>query len=93
LRYISELRLGDRYSVRVRFLSRTAKAIHVTGYLVNESRDTLANVMEVVSIHVNQETRRPTDIPDDVAAELDARITLGDGFGWPHMPRLAPRRA
>lgn len=92
LRYLGELRLGDDYSVRVRFLGRTGKAIHATGYLVNESAHRLAHVLEVISVHVDQETRRATEIPGDVAAELDARITLGDELGWPHEPRLTLRR-
>jgi acyl-CoA thioester hydrolase len=91
VRYLAELRVGDGYSVHVRFLSRSAKAMHAASYLVNETDQRLSNVLEVVVVHVDQRTRRATEIPSDVAASVDARIVAGQALGWTHESRLALR--
>ncbi|MGK5112468.1 thioesterase family protein [Geodermatophilus sp. CPCC 205506] len=92
IRYLGELREGNRYSVRVRFLERTGKAIHGVSYLVNESSATLANVLEVIVVHVDQTTRRATGIPEDVTAQIDEQIRMGNELGWTHDLRLTLRR-
>lgn len=74
LRYLGELRQGERFSTRVRFIGRSPKAIHLQSFLVNESRDQLACVLEVIGVHISQETRRGAEIPTDIAASLDERI-------------------
>lgn len=91
LRYLGELREGETYSVRVRLLSRTGKALHAAAYLVNESARRLANVLEVIVVHVDQDTRRAIEIPEDLAAEFDRRIRAGEALGWTHDARLAFR--
>ena len=91
LRYLGELRLGERLTTRARFLERTDKAVHLQCYLTNESTGRLACVLEVVVVHIDQETRRPTSIPDDVAAALDARIAFSDSLDWSVPRELAFR--
>lgn len=91
IRYLSELRLGDCYSVRPRFLARTQKAAHMMSFLVNETDGALASVLEVVVVHIDQDTRRATEIPDDVATRIDAHIRDDDALGWVPEPRLTLR--
>ncbi|MBC9226494.1 thioesterase [Aeromicrobium sp. 636] len=91
IRYLKELRHGDAYSVRVRFLERTEKAVHVVSCLVSEAAAAVANIVEGVVVHVDQRTRRPTAFPSDIAAELDAQINAGDRSGWAHQPHLIMR--
>ncbi len=89
IRYLGELREGERYSVRPRFLGRTDKAVHLATFLVNESVDRLASVLEVISLHVDQVARRATPIPGDVARRMDERIRLGQELDWQIDPRLS----
>lgn len=91
LRYLNELRLGTRFSVRVRFLARADKALHAASYLVDESAGRVANVMETIVIHIDQSTRRATTIPDDLRSRLDAQI--GASLSWEHPSRLPFRTA
>lgn len=92
LRYLAELRLGDEFSARVRFRDRSAKAIRAQVHLLDETCEQLACVLEVICIHVDQETRRATAIPDDVAQAVDARITASEALDWQIEPRLTFRR-
>ena len=74
IRYLSELRLDEPLSVRPAFVARTAKALHGVSFVVDETRDKIACTMEILYVHVSMESRRATDIPDDVAAALDGEI-------------------
>lgn len=92
IRYLGELRLGTEFSVRVRFLDRTAKTIHAAAFLLDETHARLATVLEVVTVHVDQETRRSTPMPDDLTGAVDERIAAGEALGWTLHPRLSLRR-
>ncbi|QNL93775.1 thioesterase family protein [Aeromicrobium senzhongii] len=91
LSYLGELRLGDRYSVRTRFLGRRDKVAHLAAFLTNDTAEQLANVLEVISVHVDLGTRRATAFPADVGAQIDAAIESGDALGWTFEPRLGLR--
>lgn len=78
LRYLAELRLGDRFSTRVRVLARSERAAHLMSFLVNETQQRIACTLEVVVVHISQETRRSTPFPEDVAAALDAHVAISD---------------
>jgi len=92
LRYLGEIREGERFSARPRVLERTDKAVHLASFLVNESRDALACVLEVVSLHVDQHARRTTAIPADIADRLDERIRADRALPWHLEPHLTLRR-
>lgn len=83
LRYFAEVRLGDEVSVHVRPLERSAKALHAMAFLVNSSTKQLAFTFEVTTIHVDMGTRRPTDFPDDIAANFDAGLSSIAHLDWP----------
>jgi len=91
LRYLSELRLGDAYSVRARLLRRSAKVVHLAAFLTNDTAERLANVLEVITVHVDLSSRRATPFPADIAEQLDQAISAGDGLGWSFDTRLALR--
>lgn len=74
IRYLSELREGERFSVRTAFAGRTAKALHAVAFVVDETRQRLACVLEVMYVHVSLDERRATPIPDDVLPALDADL-------------------
>ncbi|WP_205474113.1 thioesterase family protein [Nocardioides sp. SYSU D00038] len=74
LTYLTELRTGSTLSARVRLLGRSERAAHVIVYLLDETHETLSYVMEEIFLHIDMSTRRTAPWPDDVAANLDARI-------------------
>ncbi|MFC8045616.1 thioesterase family protein [Nocardia sp. NPDC057353] len=82
LRYHSELRLGDSLAVHSRVLERSAKAVHMMAFLVDERRDRLANTLEILLVHVDLEQRRSAPIPDDLAAALDDLIAASGKLEW-----------
>lgn len=74
IRYVGELRLGERYSARPGFAGRTAKTLHAVTFFVDEEDAAIACIMEVMYVHVSMTTRRSVAIPDDLAATLDGEI-------------------
>jgi acyl-CoA thioester hydrolase len=80
--YLSELRTGDRISVRVRVIGRSERAAHVVAYLLDDSHQRLSYVMEEIFLHIDMASRRTSAWPDDVAAALDRRIAAEAGLPW-----------
>ena len=72
--YLSELRLGERFSVHNGFAGRTGKALHALAAVLDREKERVACLLEVKHVHVSMQTRRATAIPDDIAARLDADI-------------------
>ncbi len=72
--YVGELRLGDRFSVHAGFVERTAKALHGVGIVLDREHERLSCMLEATYVHVSMGNRRATEIPDDIAANLDADI-------------------
>lgn len=82
LTYLSELRTGDRISVRVRLVGRSARAAHVVVYLLDETHEVLSSVMEEIFLHMDLGTRKTAEWPDEVAAALDERVKEHEQLGW-----------
>jgi acyl-CoA thioester hydrolase len=82
LTYFSELRTGDRISVRVRLVGRSRRAAHVVVYLLDDSHSRVSYVMEEVLLHMDMETRKTSDWPDDVADLIDERIAEEKKLPW-----------
>lgn len=83
LRYYSELRMGDRFSVYARALDRSAKTLHLMSFLVNMDNKRLSGSLEIALVHVDLETRGPTAFPADIAAALDHSIAHSRSLNWP----------
>lgn len=82
LTYLSELRTGDKISVRVVVLGRSSRAAHVVVYLLDDGKQQISYVMEEIFLHIDMQTRRTADWPEAVAAGLDERITRDQGLDW-----------
>jgi acyl-CoA thioester hydrolase len=83
LRYYSDMRIGEKISVHVRLLDRSAKAAHMMAFLANRSQGRLANTLELALVHVDLETRRAIAFPDDAAAGLDRHLAVEADLEWP----------
>ena len=82
LTYFSELRTGDKISVRVRLVGRSRRAAHVVVYLLDDSHSRLSYVMEEILLHMDMETRKTSDWPDDVADAIDERLAEEKKLPW-----------
>ena len=83
LTYLHELRTGDRMSVRVRLLARSEKAMHALVYVLDDTHQRVATVFEEIVLCVRLDPRGAVPWPEDVAANLDARIAEHAALDWP----------
>ncbi|WP_280436331.1 thioesterase family protein [Nocardia carnea] len=81
--YYSELRERDPFTVHVRVLERSDKAIHLMTFLVDDKRDVLSNTLEIMLVHVDLDKRRASPVPDNLAAALDRKVAAGNALTWP----------
>lgn len=82
LRYLSELRLGDKLSVHTRVLRRSDKAVHAITFVLDTTRQALAATCEAILVHVDMGSRRSVPYPSDVAAGLDVLLAAHE-LAWP----------
>jgi len=92
IRYISELHVGDRVSVYGQFHSCDAKRVHGAIFIVNDSKDLLASTIEFLSLSIDLEKRRSTEIPEDIAERLSLRIREQRQLDWTATPCMSLAR-
>lgn len=80
--YLNEVMIGAPIAIHARTFARTNKVIHGQWYLLDLDEGRLANTLEFLTAHVSLETRRTADFPTEVAAGLDAQISLSGGLAW-----------
>ena len=80
--YIRELRLGDPLRLSCQLLDFDTKRVHYFLHMHHAEDDYLAAVSEQIMVHVDLETRRSSEFPDDV------RLTLKNLMNTHrHLPR------
>jgi acyl-CoA thioester hydrolase len=82
MRYFGELRLGERFSVHVRLIERSARVVHAMAFVVDQEKQVLACTQEATLVHVSTDTRSSIDLPAAIAVELDDLIGAADALGW-----------
>jgi acyl-CoA thioester hydrolase len=82
LHYLAEVHIGDTVTLYGRLLARTAKRFHGMWFMVNETRQQLANTFEFVSTHTDLEARRTAPFTDELAANLDAMLAEHSTLDW-----------
>ncbi|HYH58380.1 MAG TPA: thioesterase family protein [Thermoleophilaceae bacterium] len=95
IQYVSEVFVGDRVAVHARFLSRSDNVLHSQWFLLNVSRERIANTLEAVSLHLDLDGRRAAPFPADVAGSLDRVIEEHQALDWdaPTCGFMGPRSA
>ena len=83
LRYFSELRLAEEFSVHVRLLERSDKGLHSITFLVDRSRRIVSFTCEATLLHVDMASRRSVPYPDDIMTGLDDLIAEHGVLRWP----------
>ncbi|MCH1881391.1 thioesterase family protein [Agrococcus sp. ARC_14] len=69
-RYLREVRLGTRFTCRMRLVDATETAVQTMTYLVDEDRGLLSSSLETVLLNVSLETRRVVRFAGDTVALL-----------------------
>jgi acyl-CoA thioester hydrolase len=82
LRYFSEMRERERFSVHPVVLARSDRAVHLVSCLLDRSNERVANTLEIVAVHVDMDTRRATPFPADIATGWDHLIDRSTDLGW-----------
>lgn len=91
--YLREVHVGDVVAVHVRMLGRSNKALHVMQFLINLTRNELANTLESVGLSVDMTTRKVVPYPPHVANLLDAQLRIDQALDWqvPLAAAMSPR--
>ena len=82
IRYFAELLVEDQVSVFIRLIALSAKRAYFMGFVVNESRQQLAAIVEVVMMNVDMKLRRGAPFPAEAYAQLKALLTRHEELTW-----------
>ena len=83
IRYFAEILLDERVAVHTRLVQLTAKRAYFMGFLVNDTRDQLAAIVEVVMMNVDMTARRGAPFPAAPYARLEALLESHERLPWP----------
>ena len=83
IRYLAEIRVGDRVSTYTRALDRSEKRFRSLYLIVNDSRGRLAAVLEYETVMVDMRSRRSCAMPAALADALDDLIARHRCLDWP----------
>ena len=81
--YIRELRLGDPLRLSCQLLDFDAKRVHYFLHMHHAEDDYLAAVSEQIMVHVDLETRRSSEFPDDVHLTLKSLMNAHRHLPFP----------
>lgn len=82
VRYLSEVRLGDRVTVRSRALGRSEKTFHFMHFIIKDGNGELAATGEFVGLHVDMRTRRSAPFPKEALEKLDVLLKAHQNLDW-----------
>lgn len=81
--YLAEMHVGDRVTVHMRYIARSAKRFHGVVFVVNRTRRNIASVLEYVASGADLTTRRSAPFPPNVSQRLDAIVAAHASLPWP----------
>ncbi|XKH58006.1 thioesterase family protein [Citricoccus nitrophenolicus] len=84
LTYLQEMRLGTPITAHVRVLDRSSKVCHLVALIMDREKGLLACIFETVLVHVDLDSRRGVEFPDDIAAAYDHLLADDHAsYSWP----------
>jgi acyl-CoA thioester hydrolase len=92
IRYLKEVRVGERITIRSRVLGRTAKCWHVIHFMTLDEPETLAATSECVHAHIDMRIRRSAPMPPAICAAIDRLLAEHARLPWdpPRSAALSP---
>lgn len=82
IRYFAEILVDDRVSVYIRLIELSSKRAYFMGFLVNETREQLAAIVEVVMMNVAMSQRRGAPFPAAAHARLAETLERHKQLPW-----------
>lgn len=82
LRYLAEVRVGEQVSVYSRLVSRHGSRFHLVQFMVNDSQQRVASIMETVSTHVDLVERRSVAMPPAIQEAFDSLLAKHLSIEW-----------
>jgi acyl-CoA thioester hydrolase len=82
VRYLKEVRIGERVTIRSRVLGRTAKRWHVIHFMSLDEPDALAATSECVHAHIDMRIRRSAPMPPAICAAIDRLLAEHVRLPW-----------
>ena len=82
IRYFAELLVNDKVTVHNRLIELSPKRAYFMGFLVNETREELAAIVEVVMMNVDMRRRLGAPFPAAPFAELEALHARHKRLDW-----------
>ena len=82
IRYLAEILVDDRVSVYLRLIDLSPKRAYFMGFLVNDTRQQLAAVVEVVMMNVDMSQRRGAPFPSAPQARLAEMLARHERLPW-----------
>jgi len=91
-RYVKEVRVGERVTIRSRVLGRTAKRWHVMHFMSLDEPSALAATSECVHAHIDMRIRRSSPIPPAICEAIDRFLAEHARLPWdaPRCGELSP---
>ena len=83
IRYFAEILVDDRVAVHIRLIELSSKRAYFMGFLVNETREQLAAIVEIVTMNVAMSQRRGAPFPAAPYARLAKMLARHEKLPWP----------
>lgn len=90
VKYLAELRLGDRLEIRSRLLSASARRIHFVHFMSHTPSGRLAARLEGIGVHVDLSARRATRFPPEFSEKLAAMQATHAALPWSTATTIRP---
>lgn len=82
LNYLAEIGIGDRVTTYNRIVGTSEKRFHGLYFVVNETRESLACVLEYISAGIDMKARRTAAFPGELSRGLDDLYREHRGLSW-----------
>jgi acyl-CoA thioester hydrolase len=82
IRYLAEVLEGDRVSAHLRLLDFGPKSVHWMNFMVNHTNRTVAATLELITVHVDLESRRVVAWSPEAAAGMATQLERDRALPW-----------
>ena len=82
VRFVAEVLEGERVSAHLRLLDVGPKSVHWMNFMVNHTKRTVSATLELLTVHVDLETRRVVPWSAESMAGMSAQLELDRALSW-----------
>jgi acyl-CoA thioester hydrolase len=73
---------GNRFAVYARLVAQTAKRLHYLMFMVNETRGSLASILECMNGFMDLSVRKTAPFPPEIAEKIAEGVAVGAALDW-----------